>query len=737
MSSRISLFLFLLLGVSAHAAQAAEKTAAELAAAVRPALVKISQFGREGLDGIGSGFVIRADGLVATNFHVIDVGRRIQVEMQDGKKYAVKSIHATDPDRDLALLQIDAKGLPVLPLGDVESARQGDTVVAMGAPEGLSWSIVQGILSAKRDDLEGFEGRMLLQVAMPVERGNSGGPLLDAQGRVLGVISMKHARKENLGFAIPVDELQHLIEKPNPVLMSRWLTIGALNAKQWKTHLGAEWSQRAGVIHVTEPGEGFGGRALCISTQKVPEGTFETAVNVQLDDEGGAAGLLFCSDGADRHYGFYPSDGKLRLTRFDGPDVYSWTILANPESEHYHPGDWNHLRVRVEPERITCYVNGQAVIEIDDTGLRGGAVGLCKFRQTEADFRNFRVGSDLAEKALDPALAKKFDQQLQNYLSEEEGTDTTLEGLLDQPAAARRLILEKRRELEQETASLRQLERELHRRAVTRDLVQELAKPEPEVNLMRCALLLARHDNAEIDVGAYLAQFRAMVADLKNDPEIRQGTPQAVKRLTRFLFEENGFHGSRGDYESLSNSYMNEVLDDREGLPITLSVLFVEMARELGIQGVFGVPLPGKFMVGWRDGPEGELHLVDVFEGGRSSSVIQITAQLQKDEYLPPDVALPDELLAPATKRSIIQRMLNNLRNHHMGDGDPRESLIHALPYIRLLIALAPEEEDAEVMDLMQSMGVTSREELLRKIDEMMRHKTSGTAKSRGSPVHK
>lgn len=708
-------FLFFLsfsvcLGAPTKAPPPKAKSAAELAEVIRPAMVKISQFGREGLDGIGSGFIIRADGLIVTNFHVIDVGRRIQVETQDGQKHEVKSVHASDEALDIALIQIEAKDLPTLPLGDVETARQGDKVVAMGAPEGLAYSLVDGILSAKREDLDGYEGRLLLQLAMPIERGNSGGPLLDMQGRVLGIISMKHTWKENLGFAIPVNEVRPLLEKPNPVMMSRWLTIGALNEKQWKTLFGADWSQRAGVIRVSAPGEGFGGRALCLSTQKMPEETFETAVNVKLEDESGAAGLAFCADGGDRHYGFYPSEGKLRLTRFDGPDVFSWAILANPASDHYRHGEWNHLRVRVQGAKITCFVNHQQVIELEDDGLRGGVAGLCKFRGTRAEFRGFRTGSDLAEKTLDPTLAADFRQKLKNYLADENSADDTLEGLIDQPSAARRLLQEERRELEKGVARLRQLEKELHRRSITRDLLAELSKPEPEIHLLRCTLLLARHDNAEVDVPAYLANFRAMVAELKNDPEIAKGTPQAVKRLTRYLFEENGFHGARGDLSSLSDSYMNEVLDDREGLPITLSVLYIELARELGIQGVFGVPLPGRFMVGWRDGPEGELQLLDVFENGKTITVEQAALALTDNG------TIPEEFLAPATKKAILQRMLRNLQSRVMD-----ESFHAALPYIRLLIAIEPDDGTSEMQALMEQMGLTSREEVLHRIDEWMR----------------
>lgn len=653
------------------------QTTADLAESIAPSLVKITQLGREGADGIGSGFIVSADGLIATNLHVIGEARRLQVEMNDGKTHAVTSVHATDAHRDLALLKIDVKDLKSLPLGDSKKVRQGESVVAMGAPEGLGFSVVQGVLSATRE----IDGNDMLQVAIPIEKGNSGGPLLDMQGRVLGILTLKHIKTDNLGFAMPVNALKELIEEPNPVPMNRWLTIGVLNPKLWKPHLGSQWSQHAGVIRADLPGDGFGGRALCLSTQKVPEETFEIAATVKLDDEAGAAGLAFCSDGGDRHYGFYPSGGKLRLTRFDGPDVYSWTILADVPSEAYKPGEWNALRVRVEPEKILCYVNGKKVIETDDTGLRGGVAGLCKFRTTVADFRSFRIGEDLTEKPLEPELASKFRSEIEAHLAQASTRDETLNKLIENPAAGRRMLSEQRKQLEEEAAKLRELERELHRRSMTKEIVTELEKPEPEINLLRCTLLLSRHDNPEIDVASYLNAFKGLVADLKDDPEIKKDTPSAIARLNRYLFEENGFHGSRGDYESRSNSYMNEVLDDREGLPISLSVLYIELASKLGIQGVFGVPLPGKFMVGYRDGPEGELQLIDVFERGKELTVEQAALQLTDSGEL------AEQYLEPATKRDILLRMLRNL----LGSGfEETRAIRESLPYLDLVLAIDP-----------------------------------------------
>lgn len=661
------------------AASSPAKSTEDLADSIKPSLVKITQLGREGTDGIGSGFIVSEDGLIATNLHVIGEARRLQVETHDGKTHAVTEVHATDSKLDLALLKVNATGLKALPLGDSAKVRQGESVVAMGAPEGLGFSIVKGVVSATRE----IDDNDMLQVAIPIEKGNSGGPLLNMQGKVLGLLTLKSLKTDNLGFAMPVNALKTLIEKPNPVPMSRWLTIGVLNPKLWTTHLGSQWTQHAGVIRTSLPGDGFGGRALCFSTQKVPQGTFEVAVTVKLTDESGAAGIAFCSDGADSHYGFYPSGGKLRLTRFDGPDVYSWTILADMPTPAYKAGDWNHLRVRVEPERILCFVNGKQVIETADIALRDGVAGLCKFRTTEADFRGFRVGADLAEKPLEPELAARLSTHIESHLTTDATKDETLEKLLEAPTAARRVLSEQRRKLETEAAKLRDLERELHRRAVTKELLAELEKPEPDINLMRCALLLARHDDPEVDVASYLNQFKSMVAELLDDAEIQKGTVSAVKRISRYLFEENGFHGSRDDYDNRANSYMNEVLDDREGLPITLSVLYVELASKLGVQGVFGVPLPGKFMVGYRDGPEGDLQLIDVFERGEELNIEHVKTVLAVGDPYP-----EEEVFKPALKKDIILRMMRNLILTTLDGNMPTPE---TLPYVHLALAIDPE----------------------------------------------
>jgi serine protease Do len=154
-----------------------------------------------------------------------------------------------------------------------------------------------------------------------------------------------------------------------------------------------------------------------------------------------------------------------------------------------------------------------------------------------------------------------------------------------------------------------------------------------------------------------------------------------VRRISRFLFEENGFHGNRYDSDNRSNSYINEVLDDREGLPISLSVLFIELARRLGVQGVVGIPLPGRFMVGYRETDEDPFELVDVFFGGRFLTMQEGIAELADDRDS------VERFREPASKRDILLRMVRNLMAPLAGGrGVARE----AMPYLDLLIAIDP-----------------------------------------------
>ena len=663
----------------------------------KPSIVTVRQLGRNGEKrGTGSGFVISDEGLIVTNLHVIGEGRSIEVEFFDGSVHEVTEVNAFDRYFDLAVLKIDPKGADLKPLkmADSSELQQGDLIVGFGAPQGLGFSVVAGVLSAIRELDPGFIGEgetpdyPMLQLAMPIEQGNSGGPVLNLEGEVIGVVTLRHRVTENLGFAVQSNDLKALLDKPNPIPISRWRTIGVLDDRLWTTVMGGDWTQRGGVITARKRGDGFGGRALCLSVQEVPELPYEVVVRVRLEDEGGAAGIAFAADGKDKHYGFYPTGGKIRFTRFDGADVYSWTILEQFESSAYLLGEWNEFRVRVEEQLITGWINGQKVLEMEDDGLRGGQVGLCKFRDTEAEFRGFNIGQNLGTIDFPPKERKRLEDVITNYLdgasAEETVNKLSLEG-----SHGRAMLLEKADELVAMAAELRELEDEVYREAVINDLSLTLDRPEEDVDLFEVGLQIARIDDPEVDLDHYRSSFSRLVEDAGEYLEehaLEAGPREQVEALRDFLFKENGFHGSRTEYYHHSNSYVTHVLDDREGLPITLSALFVEMARRLEIPGVFGAPLPGKFMVGveYRWEETKKTVFIDVYENGAILSRSKVAREIWGVTGAPP----MKSAFQPATSREIAVRMLRNLVGLEINQRKTPEA---ARDYLELLLAIEPD----------------------------------------------
>src|SRR5262249_6216488 len=160
---------------------------------------------------------------------------------------------------------------------------------------------------------------------------------------------------------------------------------------------------------------------------------------------------------------------------------------------------------------------------------------------------------------------------------------------------------------------LRKLAQTVHHERCLEELASEAGKSDQDMNLARAALLLARLDNEDLDVDSYLRELGRMAREVKAALVKDADAAARLAGLNAYLFKEHGFHGSRLDYYARNNSYLNEVIDDREGLPITLSVLYLELARRLDLQ-VVGVALPGHFVV--RHEPEGGAsQLIDVYEG--------------------------------------------------------------------------------------------------------------------------
>jgi Do/DeqQ family serine protease len=153
--------------------------------------------------GVGSGVIFSADGAILTNNHVIDDARAITVRLRDGRMFQARLV-GRDPSTDLAILRIDAKDLPAARFADSDAARVGSWVVAIGSPFGLGYTVTTGVLSAKGRGGVGINAvEDYLQTDASINPGNSGGPLVDLDGRVLGINTMIVSRGQGIGLAVP------------------------------------------------------------------------------------------------------------------------------------------------------------------------------------------------------------------------------------------------------------------------------------------------------------------------------------------------------------------------------------------------------------------------------------------------------------------------------------------------------------------------------------------------------
>src|SRR5213076_1844466 len=178
----------------------------------------------------GSGFIVRPDGYIFTNFHVVEAADKIDVKLKDGREFTAKVV-GTDEKTDIAVIKIDAKDLPFAQLGDSEAVRVGQFAFAIGAPFKLDYTFTYGVISGKgRNKLLATSGYSIsdyLQTDASINPGNSGGPLCDIDGRVIGMNTLINGINRGLGFAIPINMAKEIGDEliAGRKIMRPWLGI--------------------------------------------------------------------------------------------------------------------------------------------------------------------------------------------------------------------------------------------------------------------------------------------------------------------------------------------------------------------------------------------------------------------------------------------------------------------------------------------------------------------------------
>jgi serine protease Do len=227
-----------------------------LAKQARPAVYLLAIQDDDGVvKGSGTGFLVSPDGLLVTNHHVVAGSKQILAKAENGGLFPVLRVVATDPANDLALLQLEAKDLPCLTLAPAGSAEAGTRIAVIGSPLGLEGTLTEGIVSARRK-LPG-QKREVLQISAAISQGSSGSPVLDPQGRVVGVASFLLAEGQSLHFATPSEKLQPLIRKaghsvPSPTpLASRASPVRTYTVRSGDTLTGISRELKIQGVQIT------------------------------------------------------------------------------------------------------------------------------------------------------------------------------------------------------------------------------------------------------------------------------------------------------------------------------------------------------------------------------------------------------------------------------------------------------------------------------------------------------
>ncbi|RME43993.1 MAG: hypothetical protein D6791_14230 [Chloroflexi bacterium] len=228
-----------------------------------------------------------------------------------------------------------------------------------------------------------------------------------------------------------------------------------------------------------------------------------------------------------------------------------------------------------------------------------------------------------------------------------------------------------------------------HDRPPSNPFARAIDRPDSLINLAQAALLIARDEYPDLDVDQYLTKLDEMSEMVRPRVETAGNSDEIIDVLNEYLIGELGFAGNHEDYYNPRNSFLNEVIDRRTGIPITLSVIYIELGRRLGLP-IHGIGLPGHFIVRY-DGASPAF--IDPFNGGER--LTEADCQQRLHEIFGGPVSLRSAWLVPVSNRQILTRILYNLKGIYVRD----EEFRRAIPVVKKILILNPDAHQ-ELRDL-------------------------------------
>jgi regulator of sirC expression with transglutaminase-like and TPR domain len=217
------------------------------------------------------------------------------------------------------------------------------------------------------------------------------------------------------------------------------------------------------------------------------------------------------------------------------------------------------------------------------------------------------------------------------------------------------------------------------------DFRRSVERPDDRIDLARAALEIARDDYPNLDVGAYLSRIDQLAVAVRQRMGEGSSVYRTIAALNYVLFQEQGFHGNRENYYDPKNSFLNEVIERKSGIPITLSIVYIEVAERIGLS-LRGIGFPGHFLVKYT-GVDEEI-VIDPFNSGEIKSEESLSKLL--DHLHRGKLALHRDLLDPVTKKQILKRVLNNLKMIYLRE----DNFVKSLAVLQRLLILDPGSEE-------------------------------------------
>ncbi|MGE5097266.1 MAG: DegQ family serine endoprotease [Betaproteobacteria bacterium] len=372
--------------------------------------------------GLGSGFIVSPDGYVVTNAHVVENAEEINVRLADKREFKAKLVGA-DTRSDVAVVKIEGKNLQTVKIGDTNKLRVGEWVIAIGSPFGFSNTVTAGIVSAKsRENLSqdpNLDAVPFIQTDVAVNPGNSGGPLLNMRGEVIGINSQIFSRTgafAGISFAIPIDYAYNVAEqliKTGHVTRGR-IGVGIQNVnKDLAESLGLAGTQGAAVSNVEEgsPAAKAGlevGDVITKIDGRAVEGSADLSRTIRGMKPGSKANLTVFRNGKSR-------DVTIMVGEFKDEDATK-AASAKPKKEAAKPGKLGLAVGELTAEQKKAMkVNAGVVVEASDGPAQAAGIGPGDviMRVNNVDTPNVKAFNDAVAK-LDPkkpvALLIKDDQ---------------------------------------------------------------------------------------------------------------------------------------------------------------------------------------------------------------------------------------------------------------------------------------------------------------------------------------